>query len=188
MLVKMLHHQDPQMLADMWMSLQPTSSGRQMADAAAEAAGTAVDKVADAESDQRERSEGASTSGSPHAVVEISDAVLQQRTYFVPTMVSASCRLCHQMTMCICHDLPDLLISPLRHTSLSHSIAWLMQWRLLSLLTSRRQTCSVLSADVQLCWDAVQLSRRDALMLAAVACPCFEYAAHVCAALFCGEC
>ena len=76
-----------------------------MADAAAEAAGTAVDKVADAESDQRERSEGASTSGSPHAVVEISDAVLQQRTYFVPTMASALCCLCLQMTMCICRSL-----------------------------------------------------------------------------------
>ncbi|DBB05845.1 hypothetical protein WJX82_011264 [Trebouxia sp. C0006] len=68
--------------------MDPASSGRQMADTAAEAAGTAVDKVADAESDQRERSEGASTSGSPHAVVEISDAVLQQRTYFVPTMAA----------------------------------------------------------------------------------------------------
>ncbi|DBA92291.1 hypothetical protein WJX79_003930 [Trebouxia sp. C0005] len=69
-------------------NMDPASSGRQMADAAAEAAGTAVDKVADAESDQRERSEGTSTSSSPHAVVEVSDAVLQQRTYFVPTMAA----------------------------------------------------------------------------------------------------
>lgn len=68
--------------------MDPASSGRQMADVAAEAAGTAVDKVADAESDQREHSEGTSTSCSPHAVVEISDAVLQQRTYFVPTMAA----------------------------------------------------------------------------------------------------
>ncbi len=59
-----------------------------MAEVSAEAAGTAVDKVAEAESDQRARSEDASTSGSQHSVVEISDAVLQQRTYFVPTMVS----------------------------------------------------------------------------------------------------
>ena len=100
------------MLIDMLMSLQPASSGRQMADAAAEAAGTAVNKVADAESDQRERSEGASTSGSPHAVVEISDAVLQQRTYFVPTMVGALYHLCHQMTICLCHDLSDLPQNP----------------------------------------------------------------------------
>ena len=97
----------------MSMSLQPASSGRQMADAAAEAAGTAVDKVADAESDQRERSEGTSTSSSPHAVVEVSDAVLQQRTYFVPTMVGTLCRLCPQVTICLCHHLLDLLIKTL---------------------------------------------------------------------------
>ena len=61
-----------------------------MAEAGAEAANTAVDKVADAELEQRERSEGASSSGlgSSHTVFEVSDAVLQQRTYFVPTMVS----------------------------------------------------------------------------------------------------
>ena len=91
------------------MFVQPASSGRQMADVAAEAAGTAVDKVADAESDQREHSEGTSTSCSPHAVVEISDAVLQQRTYFVPTMVSTLCRLRLQKTICLCHHLSDLL-------------------------------------------------------------------------------
>ena len=61
-----------------------------MADAAAEAAGTAVDEVADAESEQRARSEGASTSGTADTALEYSDAVLQQRTYFVPTMVCLS--------------------------------------------------------------------------------------------------
>ena len=59
-----------------------------MAEAGAEAAGGAVDKVADAELEQRDRSQGASTSGEPHTVSEASDAVLQQRTYFVPTMVT----------------------------------------------------------------------------------------------------
>ena len=64
-----------------------------MAEAGAAAAGTAVDRVAEAESEQRARSEGTSTegtstSGPPHTVFEASDAVLQQRTYFVPTMVS----------------------------------------------------------------------------------------------------
>lgn len=58
-----------------------------MAEAGAEAAGTAVDDVADAEADQRAQSEGASASGNPHAALEVSDAVLHQRTYFVPTMV-----------------------------------------------------------------------------------------------------
>lgn len=61
-----------------------------MAEAGAEAAGSAVDKVADAELEQRERSQGASTSGEPHTILETSDAVLQQRTYFVPTMVTQS--------------------------------------------------------------------------------------------------
>jgi len=169
------------------MSLQPASSGRQMADAAAEAAGTAVDKVADAESDQRDRSEGASTSGSAHAVVEISDAVLQQRTYFVPTMVGTSCCLCLQMTMCICHDLSDLLIKPVRQTFLCHSMA---QYG----TADGVATPDVLDKQMpdMFCSHcrgrgAVQLSRHDASMLAAVACPCFEYAAHMCATLFCGE-
>lgn len=61
-----------------------------MAEAGAEAAGSAVDKVADAELEQRDRSQGASTSGQPHTILEASDAVLQQRTYFVPTMVTQS--------------------------------------------------------------------------------------------------
>lgn len=68
--------------------LDPGATGRQMADAAAEAAGTAVDEVADAESEQRARSEGASTSGTADTALEYSDAVLQQRTYFVPTMAA----------------------------------------------------------------------------------------------------
>lgn len=59
-----------------------------MAEAGAEAAGSAVDKVADAELEQRERSQGASTSGEACTPLEASDAVLQQRTYFVPTMVT----------------------------------------------------------------------------------------------------
>lgn len=59
-----------------------------MAEAGAEAAGSAVDKVADAELEQRDCTQGASTSGEPHTFFEASDAVLQQRTYFVPTMVS----------------------------------------------------------------------------------------------------
>ena len=77
-----------------WFMLwQAGATGRQIADAGADAAETAVDRVADAELEQRERSEGASTSGlgSAHAVFEVSDAVLQQRTYFVPTMVSTLC-------------------------------------------------------------------------------------------------
>lgn len=77
------------------MSWQAGATGRQMAEAGAEAAGTAVDKVADAELEQRDRSQGASTSGEPHTILETSDAVLQQRTYFVPTMVTQSRRL-HQ--------------------------------------------------------------------------------------------
>ena len=65
-----------------------------MAEAGAEAAGSAVDKVADAELEQRERSQGTSTSGETHTPLEPSDAVLQQRTYFVPTMVTPSSHLC----------------------------------------------------------------------------------------------
>ena len=55
-----------------------------MAEAAADAAGAAVDRVADAEALQRSSSDGASTSGAWDAP----EAVLQQRTYFAPTMVS----------------------------------------------------------------------------------------------------
>lgn len=61
-----------------------------MADAGADAASSAVDRVADAEEQQQAASEEPSTSGlgTPHTAFEASDAVLQQRTYFVPTMVS----------------------------------------------------------------------------------------------------
>lgn len=77
-----------------------------MAEAGAEAAGSAVDKVADAELEQRDRSQGASTSSEPRTVFEASDAVLQQRTYFVPTMVTNLLRLWHCFAsvaeFCIC--------------------------------------------------------------------------------------
>ncbi len=53
--------------------------------------------------------------------------------------------------------------------------------------TCYSQTCYIPTAEVQLCWDAVQLSRHDALMPAAVACACFGCAAHRCVTLFCDE-
>lgn len=71
----------------MW--LQASATAEQMADAGADAASSAVDRVADAEQQGQANTEGASASGlgSPHTAFEASDAVLQQRTYFVPTMV-----------------------------------------------------------------------------------------------------
>lgn len=64
---------------------QPEASDREITHAAADAAEVAFDRVADAELAHRERTEGSSeTASSSYAV---SDAVLDQRTYFVPTMV-----------------------------------------------------------------------------------------------------
>ncbi|KAL3154845.1 hypothetical protein ABBQ38_011386 [Trebouxia sp. C0009 RCD-2024] len=77
-----------QALKGAFSNMDAGATGRQMAEAGAEAAGSAVDQVADAELEQRERSQGASTSGEAHTPFEVSDAVLQQRTYFVPTMVT----------------------------------------------------------------------------------------------------
>lgn len=62
---------------------QAGASDREIAHAAAEAAEAAFDEVADAELAHR----GATTGGVPAAAFAVSDAVLHQRTYFVPTMV-----------------------------------------------------------------------------------------------------
>ena len=67
--------------------LQPALSGRQMADASAKAADAAYDRVADAETSRDREQAGASVQ---QAQSVISDAVLHQRTYFAPTMVSSS--------------------------------------------------------------------------------------------------
>ncbi len=65
--------------------VQPGASDREITHAAADAAEVAFDRVADAELAHREGTEGTSaTASSSYAV---SDAVLDQRTYFVPTMV-----------------------------------------------------------------------------------------------------
>ena len=50
-------------------------------------------------------------------------------------------------------------------------MAQLLEWQLPTLLTSGCQTCYIPTAEVHLCWDAVQLNRHDLLMLAAFACP-----------------
>ncbi|CAL5218425.1 g103 [Coccomyxa viridis] len=64
----------------------PGASDREITHAAADAAEVAFDRVADAELAHREGTEGTSaTASSSYAV---SDAVLDQRTYFVPTMAA----------------------------------------------------------------------------------------------------
>lgn len=65
--------------------LQPGASDREITHAAADAAEVAFDRVADAELAHRESTEGSSRAALPSYAV--SDAVLDQRTYFVPTMV-----------------------------------------------------------------------------------------------------
>lgn len=59
-----------------------------MGEAVADAAEAAYDRVADSETEQRLRTEGASSSGSTDTVAWASDSVLQQRTYFVPVLVA----------------------------------------------------------------------------------------------------
>ena len=66
------------------MTVQPGASDREITHAAADAAEVAFDRVADAELAHREGTESSSAAMSSYAV---SDAVLDQRTYFVPTMV-----------------------------------------------------------------------------------------------------
>ena len=72
--------------------VQPGASDREITHAAADAAELAFDRVADAELAHRQSTEGSLSDASPSYAV--SDAVLDQRTYFVPTMVSTkSCVL-----------------------------------------------------------------------------------------------
>ena len=66
--------------------VQPGASDREITHAAADAAELAFDRVADAELAHRQSTEGSPSDASPSYAV--SDAVLDQRTYFVPTMVS----------------------------------------------------------------------------------------------------
>ncbi len=65
--------------------VQPGASDREITHAAADAAEVAFDRVADAELAHREGTEGSPAGASPSYAV--SDAVLDQRTYFIPTMV-----------------------------------------------------------------------------------------------------
>lgn len=67
----------------MYDNSQDGATDREIAHAAADAAEVAFDEVADAELAARNSTQGGA-SASPFAV---SDAVLHQRTYFVPTMV-----------------------------------------------------------------------------------------------------
>lgn len=67
------------------MTVQPGASDREITHAAADAAEVAFDRVADAELAHREGTDSSSAAASPSYAV--SDAVLDQRTYFVPTMV-----------------------------------------------------------------------------------------------------
>lgn len=67
---------------------QPATGGREMGEAVADAAEAAYDRVADTETEQRLRTEGASSSGSTDTVAWASDSVLQQRTYFVPVLLA----------------------------------------------------------------------------------------------------
>lgn len=74
--------------------LQPGASDREITHAAADAAEVAFDRVADAELAHRQGTEGtsagassSSSSSSSSTSYAVSDAVLDQRTYFVPTMV-----------------------------------------------------------------------------------------------------
>lgn len=112
--------------------LQATSSAQQMAEAGADAASSAVDRVADAEQSVGEPSTNGL--GTPHAVFEASDAVLQQRTYFVPTMV-------HNLTLDMllhCHFAYHNLWSVLA-VRLLPCIAWMQ----ISLLLCSCNTMSV---------------------------------------------
>ena len=68
---------------------QADASDREIAHAAADAAEAAFDEVANAELAHRLSTQG----GEAASAFAVSDAVLHQRTYFVPTMVRVSCRL-----------------------------------------------------------------------------------------------
>jgi CxxC motif-containing protein (DUF1111 family) len=70
--------------------VQADASDQDIGHAAADAAEAAFDKVANAELAYRQSTQG----GKAAAAFAVSDAVLHQRTYFVPTMVS-HCRPCH---------------------------------------------------------------------------------------------
>ena len=73
--------------------VQPGASDREITHAAADAAELAFDRVADAELAHRQSTEGSLSDASP--VYAVSDAVLDQRTYFVPTMVSVTSHMLH---------------------------------------------------------------------------------------------
>ena len=75
-----------QAIAPAALMVQPGASDREITHAAADAAELAFDRVADAELAHRQSTEGSLSEVSPSYAV--SDAVLDQRTYFVPTMVS----------------------------------------------------------------------------------------------------
>jgi hypothetical protein len=85
-------------IADALSSMDPTSSGRQMADAAAAAALSAYDEVADKEDAQRARSQGGGGSGDAGSGapdggeaperVPVSDALLVQRPTFTAVMAA----------------------------------------------------------------------------------------------------
>ena len=68
--------------------LDTESTGDEIASAMGDAAEAAYDSVADLELEQRNRTQGASSSGSFSTVYSSSDSVLQQRTYFLPVMVA----------------------------------------------------------------------------------------------------
>ncbi|KAK9808724.1 hypothetical protein WJX72_002527 [[Myrmecia] bisecta] len=69
-------------------ALKPDATSNQIADATASAADAAYDNVAESEAEQRRRTEGTSTSGSTDTVFAASEAVMHQRTYFIPVMVA----------------------------------------------------------------------------------------------------
>ncbi len=81
-------------IKDTVAGFDPDASSRQVAQAAAEAAEVAYDKVADREQQQRDgmvsssSGDGASTSGRPaeEQRVKVSEAVLYQRAYFTPVL------------------------------------------------------------------------------------------------------
>jgi minor histocompatibility antigen H13 len=69
-------------------SLDATATGDEIAYATGDAAIAAYERIADLELEQRNRTMGASESGSTETVYNVSDAVLYQRHYFVPVMAA----------------------------------------------------------------------------------------------------
>lgn len=69
-------------------SLKEDASGEEIARATGDAAEAAYDAVADLELEQRKRTQGESSSGSYETIFAVSEAVMAQRRYFVPVMVS----------------------------------------------------------------------------------------------------